>query len=249
LGANIANTSLVAGLAALVFGRITVHGDFIKKDILVALLAGFLPLVLILDGSLSRVDGLILLATYGAYVTSIFRGRYMEIAEEHKKESFFYRFIRQFNNVNTARNRELGRLFVGVALLLFSSDIIVRIAKELAVAAHIPIFLVGLVILSIGTTLPELVFSLRSIENHEPGMFFGNILGSVIANSTLVIGIAATISPIKIVALDEYFIAALTFVVVFLSYWLFIRTKHRLDRWEAALLVGFYVFFVVLAFV
>lgn len=249
LGANIANLSLVAGFSALIAGKVNVRGTFFKRDVAIALVAGILPIFLVLDGALSRVDGLILLSIYGVYATSLFRERFMQIAEEHKKESFFYRFVRQFNHINGRRRKELGRLFAGVALLLFSADMIVRLAKQVAVLANLPVFLVGLIILSIGTTLPEIAFSLRSVGNHEPGMFFGNILGSIIANSTLVLGVAATISPITVVAFEEYKEAVFFFVVIFLTFWSFIRSKMRLDRWEAGVLLLLYLVFVVVVLV
>lgn len=248
VGANIANISLVAGLTAFIVGRVQVHGDFLKRDVLIALIAGILPLILVLDGELGRVDGLVLLAVYGAYATSFFKGRFLEIAEEHKKESFFYRFLRRVNHVDRARTKELGKLFVGIALLLFSADVIVKISIQLASIANIPVFVIGLVLVAAGTTLPELAFSLRSLEDHQPSMFFGNLLGSIIANSTLVIGLAAVIYPIKIVAKNEYVLSVFAFLLIFISFWYFIRSKHRIDRWEAGLLLLFYATFLIFAF-
>lgn len=248
IGANIANMSLVVGLSAFISGRVNVVGNYLKKDVFVALIAGILPLLLAVDGRLSRVDGLILLATYGAYATSLFRERYQEIAQEHKKENFFARILRQATVADIQKARNFGRLFIGLALVLFSANIIVRLATQLAVLTNIPVFLIGLVLLSIGTTLPELAFSFRSLGDHEPSMFFGNILGSIIANSTLVVGVTATISPIKIMAPEEYLVAAGTFVITFILFYIFIRSKHRLERWEAAVLFVMYLAFVLIAF-
>src|SRR3989344_593702 len=248
LGANIANISLVVGFSSLIAGKVIVHGSFLKRDVYIALFAGLLPILLIIDGTLSRVDGLILLASYGAYATSLFRTRFLEIAEEHKKERFFYRFMRQFNHMDSARTKELGRLFVGIALLLISADVIVRVARQLAQEANIPFFLVGLIVLSIGTTLPEIAFSFRSLKDHEPTMFFGNILGSIIAHSTLVIGVAALITPIKVVAVEAYIEAAIAFILVFFVFWNLIRSKFRLDRWESFILLVLYIIFIVVEF-
>jgi len=75
LGSNIANIALVGGITALVVGKIEVHGSFLKRDVFLALLAGILPIILILDGELSRVDGLVLLAAYAAYASSFFKSR------------------------------------------------------------------------------------------------------------------------------------------------------------------------------
>jgi cation:H+ antiporter len=248
-GSNIANIALIGGLAAFFVGRVNVRGEYIKREVGIALVAGMLPLILLIDGSLSRVDGLILLASYFAYATSFFRERFIQIGEEQREESFIYRFLRQFNHINARKKREMGRLFVGVALLLFSADVIVKSAVFLASLAHIPEFVVGVIIVAIGTSLPELAFSIRSLEDHEPQMFFGNLLGSTIANSTLVIGTVAIIYPIQLAAANKYYVASAVFLIVFLGFWIFIRTKHRLDRWEALLLLMMYLVFVIVEFI
>lgn len=248
IGSNIANISLVAGITAFIVGKVHVHGDFLKRDVLIALVAGIMPLILVLDGELGRVDGLVLLAMYGAYATGFFKGRFLEIAEEHKKESFYYRFLRKVSHINGAKTKEFGKLFVGVALLLFSADVIVKLSTQLALAAGIEVFIIGLVLIAAGTSLPELAFSLRSLEDHQPSMFFGNLLGSIIANSTLVVGIAAVIYPIKMVSRNEYMIAVGAFLLIFTTFWYFIRSKHRLDRWEAGVLLFLYLLFLITAF-
>lgn len=249
LGSNIANISLVAGFSALIAGKVFMQGEILKKDVLIAFIASVTPIFLILDKTLGRVDGLILLTVYAAYTTSLFRSRYMEIAQEHEKESFIYRFLRHFNHINSHRTKELGRLFVGIAILLFSADMIVKISTAMAVSIGIPIFVIGLVILAFGTSLPEIAFSFESLEDHEPSMFFGNLLGSVIANSTLILGITAVITPIKIVSINIYLTAIIAGLLIFLVFWLFVRTKHRLDRWESLVLIVLYVGFVVLTFI
>lgn len=245
MGSNIANIALIAGITGLVVGKINVHGSFLKKDVWIALAAGVLPLLLVLDKSLSRVDGLILLSVYAAYATSFFRGRYLEIAEEHKKENFVYRFFREVNHIDSKKTKEMGRLFLGIALLLFSADMIVRLSESLASTIGIPVFVVGVVILAIGTSLPELAFSLRSIEDHQPSMFFGNILGSTIANSTLILGVTTIINPIEIMAINQYVIAAVAFIVVFLAFWAYIKSGHKLERKEAVVLLLLYAIFIV----
>ncbi|OGM01946.1 hypothetical protein A2115_03770 [Candidatus Woesebacteria bacterium GWA1_41_8] len=248
IGSNIANIALVGGLAALFAGRVRVHGDYLKHDVWIAMVAGVLPLFLVLDKTLSRVDGLILLAMYLAYATGFFRKRYEQIGREQQEESFAYRFFRKFNHIESKKTKEFGRVFVGIALLLFSADVIVKLSTTLATYAGIPLFVVGLVILAVGTSLPELAFSLRSLEDHEPSMFFGNLLGSIIANSTLIVGVASLINPIRIVAVHEYFLAVGAFAIIFLTFWFFIRTNHILERWEAGLLLLLYVVFLIQEF-
>ena len=249
IGSNIANISFVAGVSALLAGRVHVHGNFLKRDIWIALVAGLLPIVLVGDGNLSRIDGLILLAVYGAYSSSFFKSRFLEIAKEHRREKYFYRFLRRFNHVDSHITREFGRLFLGVALLLFSADVIVKIARVLAETANLPVFIIGLIFLALSTSLPEVVFSFRSLEGRQPSMFFGNLLGSTIANSTLVIGMTSFIFPITISSLNPYLVASATFVLVSLVFWRFVKTKLRLDRWEAAILLLIYLAFVIVEFI
>lgn len=247
-GSNIANISLVAGLTAFAAGRVSVHGNYLKRDVWIALVAGMLPLILLADHRLSRVDGLILLVVYLGYATSFFRARFIQIAREHQEESFVYRFFRKFNHIDSGKRKELGRFFAGIAILLFSADVIVKLATYLASLANIPNFVVGVVLIAVSTSIPEFAFSLRSLEEHEPSMFFGNLLGSTIANSTLVLGTVAVIHPIEVYAVNEYFVAVGFFGLVFLSFWYFIRSKHRLDRWEAGLLLLLYLAFLVAEF-
>ena len=247
VGSNIANISLVAGAAALYAGRVKVAQNYLKRDVAIALIASLAPVILILDGGLNRVDGLVLLAIYASYASSFFKKRYVEVSEGVQKETPLHLMLRNIS-LGTKNGKEYGKLFVGVALLLLSSNLIVRFSTLLAEEAGVPVFLVGLFVLAIGTSLPELAFSYRSLRDNESSMFFGNLLGSTIANSTLIIGVAAVISPVQLRAFQEYLIAAGAFVIVFMLFWIFIRSKHRLDRWEAAALVIFYLLFVLVEF-
>jgi cation:H+ antiporter len=238
----------MGGIAALFVGRVHVK-DYLNRDVWISLLAAIAPLFLAMDKSISRVDGLILLMIYFAYATGFFKRRYEEIGKRRAEEGFVYRFMREFKHVEGVHKKEFIRLFLGLAILLFSADMIVKFSSQLAALANIPVFLIGLFVLAVGTSLPELAFSLRSLEDHEPQMFFGNLLGSTITNSTLIIGLTTLISPLEIVGFNEYIVAVLAFLVVFLLFWFFIRSKHRLDRWEALLLIAAYLIFVVLEFI
>lgn len=249
VGSNIANIALITAIATLAVGKIKVHGEFMKHDLWVALVAGILPILLIVDGNLSRVDGFILLTVYGAYAAGFLKIRFWEIKENYKKESFILRFWRQLSHVKSTKTKEYGRLFVSIAILLFCADLIVKTATSLATIVGVPVFLIGIIFIAVGTSLPELAFSLRAVEDKEPTMFFGNLLGSTIVNSTLIVGLAAVISPVKVVEFGEYLVSGIFFVVVFLAFWYFIKSKFRLEKWEAVVLLGIYLTFVLLEFI
>ena len=249
IGSNIANIALITGIAALTMGSIRVDSNFVKRDLWMALAAGVLPIFLIVDGKLSRVDGLILLVIYAAYTTSFLKIKFREIVESNKKENFVHRFWRRLNHIESTKAKEYGRLFISIAILLFCADLIVKTATSLASLVGVPVFLIGIIFVAIGTSLPELAFALRAVKDKEPTMFFGNLLGSTIINSTLIIGLAAVISPIQVVIFSEYIVSGIAFVVVFLAFWYFIKSKYRLDKWEAVVLLGLYLLFVLLEFV
>lgn len=249
IGSNIANISLIAGFAALLAGKVVVHGDFLKRDVGIALIAGVLPILLALDRNLSRIDGLILLAVYGAYATSFFKVRFFEIAERHKMESYFHRLFRKINQLEVSKPKELGKFFIGIAILLVSADLITRVSGKLAAEANIPVFLIGLILIAVGTSLPELAFSLRSLEDKEPKMFFGNLLGSVIVNATLIVGLSVLINPVINIPIANYLFSAIFFIIIYLTFWFLIRSKFALERWEAGLLILLYAIFVIVEFV
>lgn len=245
VGANIANLSLIIGGAALLGGAVQVRGEFLKRDVFYAFLAGAAPMLLLFDKQLSRLDGLILLALYGFYQAMVFNERAAEGVSQ--EDGFIQRLIRRLNHRGT--RRELGWIFLGLALLLFSADVLVHLAKLVAITLNIPILLVGLILISIGTCLPEFVFGIKAIKERQPQMVFGNLLGSIVANATLILGLVSVISPIRIEAFAEYLVATMAFVIIFGAFYFFIRTKHRLERWEGAFLIGFYLAFVLGEFI
>lgn len=247
MGSNIANIALIGGLSALFVGRVYVK-DYLNRDVWMSILSACAPLFLALDKSVSRVDGLILIMIYFSYATGFFRQRFEEISKERSGVSFVYRFMREFKYVESIHKKEFIRLFLGLAILLFSADSIVKLSTRLATTTNVPVFLIGLFVLAVGTSLPEFAFSIRSLKDHEPQMFFGNLLGSTITNSTLIIGLTTLISPFEITGFNEYIVSVGAFFVVYLLFWYFIKSKHRLDRWEAALLIIVYATFVIVEF-
>jgi len=232
---------VIIGGAALLGGSIGVKGNFLKTDIFWVFLIGSAPMLLLFDKNLSRLDGIILLSLYVFYQLAVFgeRHRQLSVAEE---EGFIQRLIRKLNHRTT--RKELGWVILGIALLLFSAEMLVEVATRLALSLKIPVLLVGLILVAIGTSLPELAFSVGAIKKQQSEMVYGNLLGSVVANATLILGLAVLISPLQVQAFAQYLLATMGFVVVFGAFYFFTRTKHRLERWEGAFLVGFYLAFV-----
>lgn len=96
--------------------------------------------------------------------------------------------------------------------------------------------------------MPELVVDTKAIKKGDAQLFMGNMLGTIVSNGTLVIGVAALLSPIAVNAVSDYLMATIFFLSIFIVFYFFIRTKGRLERWEGALLIALYASFVLLEF-
>ena len=204
-------------------------------------------MILLTDKVLSRIDGLILLTLYVFYQIVIFsEKKHRQEFKKTQERGVIHRLIRKMNHLET--KKEIGWILLSIIILLFSADFLVKIAMKLAVVLNLPLILIGLLIVSVGTTLPELVFSIKAIKDKQSSMVFGNLSGSIVANATLIIGLVALISPIRIQAFTSYLLATMAFVIIFGLFYFFIRTKHRLDRWEGLILFLIYLLFIIFQF-
>ncbi|MDP4030730.1 MAG: sodium:calcium antiporter [Candidatus Beckwithbacteria bacterium] len=244
LGSNIANLSLVIGTAALIGGSLSVAGQWFKFDIFSVFLAGTMPLILLLDKTLSRSDGLILVMIYGIYNYGILMGKKRLVPPVSGR---FKLLILKNQLANKKMDRWLIWLFFWTAVLIFSANMIVNAAINFSHLLGAPVLLVGMFLVAVGATLPELTFEARAIKKHQAGMVLGNLTGSIVVNSTLILGLVSLIKPIKLDnGLNEYLLAAAAFGVMFLLFWLFIRSKKKLERWEGLALVMAYFIFALL---
>jgi len=231
IGSNIANITLVIAIGSFVAGGVVIRGKVVFRDIGYVFLISISPLLLLIDKTLSRVDGLLLLVLYAFYVVVLLQKR-VESHEEKKEKGVFYRFFRRVTYSITGHGIEWIKLFGGILLLIFSADMIVKQATVIAESFNIPVFLIGIFMVAVGTSFPEIVFTVKALKKKEASMAFGDILGSVVANASLVLGITSIISPITITAFSDYLIAVGVFLFSFGMFVIFIRTKKRLDRWK-----------------
>lgn len=248
IGSNIANLTLVLGGAALLAGSLKAYDKFLTGEVFHTFLSGTLPLVMLLDGKLSRLDGLVLLVVYVLYNMTVLGEKRKIIKQRQEERGVWYRRW-WYKLTDKDVERSMGKMVIGVAMLIFSADMLVRIAEQVAMKMNLPMALVGMILVAVGTSLPELSFEVAAIKKKETQMALGNILGSVVANSTLILGITVILSPLVLVdGLRTYLIAVVAFVIGFLFFWLFVRTKQTLDRWEGLVLVLLYVMFVLFEF-
>lgn len=244
VGSNIANISLIIGGAAVMGGGFSVAGEWLKLDIMSVFLAGALPLILLLDNQLSRSDGLVLLSVFAVYNYGVLRLRSSGRATSSR---LLQTMIAGPGHRQV--DRLLAKLFLAVALLIFSADMLVRLATDIAGSLGISVFLISLLLVAVGTSLPELSLATESIRKRQAGIALGDLFGSVVTNSTMILGLVVLIRPIKLTnGWQEYALAAATFGVMFLLFWGLIRSKKKLERWEGLVLIAAYLVFVLLEF-
>jgi len=245
IGSNIANLSWIVGGAALMAGSIPVVGDYLRKDLWLTIGMGLLPLFLLVDGNLTRIDGLALILVYFIYVRDMVMGKntLLKHSKLIARKNIKHHFKTKVDYV-----MEVVKLLISFGVLITCSSALISLAIKMSSSFSVSVFWVGLLIISFGTTLPELALSLVASKKREMSLVLGNILGSVVVNSTLILGIIVMISPLKYSDTAQTGIAGLFLVIAMGFFWLFTRSKHKLEKWEGMVLVGIYVMFVGLQF-
>lgn len=248
LGSNIVDLSLVIGVAAILGGSLKVTGTILSRDIYLTGAAGFLPIFLIADGSLSRPDGVVLLVVYLVMITTFLRSHHRVLAEQALSVSPMQRIISMLASASSKTS--LAKFVFGVILLLASSHFIVQLSSALAISTGLSSLFIGLFIVSVGTSLPELAFEVKALASGQAKMAIGNLLGSVVANSTLILGLASIIRPLTLKSggLLPYGLAIGTFTMIYFGFTIFIKSKKKLEWWEGLILILGYVVFVWLEF-
>lgn len=231
IGSNIANLTLVGGMA-IILARGFKSEPESKKSAWFMFFLVILPVLLMFLGqSLSRVDGLILLIVFAVYMVFLLsKGRNHILKEK----------------VSTGKFIVCVLLFMFSLILLFqAAKYAVKYASLLAFDMLMPPILIGLFFLAIGTSLPELVFESIAARTKKTELALGDLLGSVIINSTLVLGVTAVIQPITanfiLYLTSSVFMIAVTFLFV-----VFLDTGKQLTWKEGMALVIFYVLFLLI---
>lgn len=240
IGSNIIALTLVIGIGALLAKGLGFpdHGSILRKSSFNAAIIVLLPLLLILDRRLSRIDGVILLLVLVFYFHQLLsqEKRFTRILSDAFKEdrTGFKIFL-----------KNLGMFFLAVFLLLLSAEGIVFSARNLAIAFDIPLVFIGALFVALGTSLPEITFGIRSITMGRREMIVGDVIGSVVINSTLVLGLVALICPFEIADLSPYFIGIVFTTITALFFTIFSRTLEIISRKEAIFLLLIYITFVL----
>jgi cation:H+ antiporter len=230
LGSNVTDLTLVFGVVALfsVHG-VPVRSQIMKKDFLYLLLLLF-PVILGLDARYSRLDGVLLIAA----------GLLFFITLSIESKLFRKEYI-NFADRSLAKN--LALLILSLAVLIASANYTVKFGVAGAHDFGVPAVIVSLTFVSLGTCLPELLFSIRAIQANHCQLALGDILGTVLTDATIILGIVALIRPysfdpilIYVTGIGMFFAGVLAIV--------FITTGRELSKMEGLCLIFFYLVFI-----
>jgi len=235
IGSNIANITLILGITILLLGGLDIKIKTINRNIIYTGLLLMYSLLLCLDGVLSRLDGVALLVSFILYNLIL---------------------IHQSQDINKivvkAKKKELTKniflFIISIALLLLSAQIIVNAANNLAIELNIPLFIIGLFVIALGTSLPELILGVRAAHQKHKDMIMGGILGSIAVNSTAVLGITALISPIIVKDKVLFISSIIVLLTAYLLFGVFSYSRKRISWQEAMILLFFYITFTITQF-
>ncbi|MGO1460714.1 MAG: calcium/sodium antiporter [Marinobacter sp.] len=191
-GSNITNIALIVGLTAVI-APIAVHSQVLRKELPLLVVLTLIAGSQLLDGELSRLDGWVLLGVFAAVMGwSIFqgmRGKESALADESDV---------QLTSDLMSMKVAIMWLVVGLVLLIVSSRLLVWGAVTIAQSLGVSDLVIGLTIVAIGTSLPELAAAMAAVRKNEHDLILGNILGSGLFNTLAVVGLAAVIEPMAV---------------------------------------------------
>jgi len=236
-GSNITNIALILGVTALI-SPIAVHSQVLRKELPILTVITAIAAWQLWDGAISRLDALVLLGVFVALmIWTIWQGM-------QKKGDAFGGEVEQELEVRSMPLRSaVFWLVIGLALLIVSSRILVWGAVEIAHGFGISDLIIGLTIVAVGTSLPELAASIIATRKGEHDIALGNILGSNLFNTLAVVGIAGTIQPMtvgpEVFSRDMLVMFALTVSLFVIGYGF--RGPGRINRFEGAALLACYI--------
>lgn len=230
IGSNLFNLVLIVGICALI-RPFMVDKTIMKRDFPIAILGSVLLLFLIRDNHLSRIEGLFLLCLMAIYLTvtviSAIRNPIDIDMEDH------------YLPMHTS----LMYIVLGLAAIIFGGDLVVDNACKIAAAFGLSETLIGLTIVAIGTSLPELVTSITASRKGESGLALGNVVGSNIFNIMFILGLSSTVHPIAaepVASVDILILIALTLII-----YVFCKIRGQMGRIMGGLCAAAYIVYSV----
>ena len=234
IGSNIFNSLGVVGICAVIYAFAT-DKDILKRDLPINVAVSVLLTLMLMDGVLSRLDGVILLVLMACYIGLMIRQALKDrISKEEETEKI-------------SLPKSLIYIALGLAAVIFGGNLVVDNATLLAQKLGMSETFIGLTIVAIGTSLPELVTSLVASAKKESGLALGNAIGSNIFNILFILGMSAVLSPIPAAAESVIDGVLMTGVAVLML--VFAWTKKGFSKMEGILCVLLYIVYTAYLFI
>lgn len=236
-GSNIANIALILGLTALI-SPITVHSRVVRRELPILIVVTAMAAWQLRDGMLSGIDAWLLLAVFaGLMIWTIYEG----VTE--RGDVLGAEMVQELDAHRMPVGRAAFWLAAGLVVLVASSRLLVWGAVTVAQSLGVSDLIIGLTVVAIGTSLPELASSLMAARKGEHDIALGNILGSNLFNTLAVVGVAGAIHPLEVapdvLSRDIPVMAFLTIALFAMSYGF--RAPGRIDRLKGGLLMAGYL--------
>ncbi|MFP5414707.1 MAG: calcium/sodium antiporter [Gammaproteobacteria bacterium] len=236
-GSNIANIALILGLTALI-SPIAVHSRVVRRELPILIAVTAMAAWQLRDGLLSGLDAWLLLAVFaGLMIWSIYEG----VTE--RGDVLGAEMVQELDAHRMPVGRAVFWLAAGLVVLVASSRLLVWGAVTIAQSLGVSDLIIGLTVVAIGTSLPELASSLMAARKGEHDIALGNILGSNLLNTLAVVGVAGAIHPVEVapdvLSRDIPVMAFLTIALFAMSYGF--RAPGRINRLKGGLLVAGYL--------
>ena len=228
IGSNIFNVFAIVGIAAMI-APMTILSLTVKRDLPFALVAALLLVVFGLDGNIGRLDAAALFLLFVIYMIITVRQARAEAKSEDNPAPA------------TQKNLMLSIfwLFIGLTALVLGSSQFVDGASAMAKSFGVSEAVIGLTIVAMGTSLPELATSVVAARKGNSGIAMGNVIGSNVFNILFIIGTTGVISPMRISGITS--VDYMMLVLSMLALWLFSYTRLRIERWEGGALLAVFL--------
>lgn len=240
-GSNITNIALILGITALI-SPIAVHSQVLRKELPILTIITLAAAWQLWDGNLSRLDAIVLLLIFAVLMGwTIWQGM------QKKTDEFGTEMEQELDQQQMPIKRAVFWLITGLLLLILSSRVLVWGAVEIATALGVSDLIIGLTIVAVGTSLPELASSVIAARKGEHDIALGNIIGSNLFNTLAVVGIAGSIAPMA-VSPELLYRDVTTMMVLTLSLFVFgygFGKQGRINRIEGGILLSAYVAYTV----
>ena len=246
VGSNIANIALVIGFSAIL-SPLAISKTTIRKELPFNILVSFALMAMLLRGAkygLDRYDGFILiifLILFMEYTLVMAKGD----RERSKLEKNSILSDEELDSIKKIRIKNAILTVIGLAMVVFGADLTVDSATEIALQLGISEALVGLTMIAIGTSLPELVTSVTAIIKKQDDLAIGNIVGSNIFNICLILGVSSMLKPIGVIV-DHYWADILFMSVLAVFLLLTTMKKSKISRFEGTVFFTSYVAYLII---